>query len=199
MTSTSVAKSPVIGVLALQGDFAAHGRMLEQLSVAWRPVRLPRDLEGLSGLILPGGESTTMLKGIADAHLEPALFQAAERKLPVLATCAGAILLARDVDHPKQKSFGWVDIDVHRNGYGRQVSSFIATEPVLDLGDPPLEMVFIRAPLVTRTGPSVRVLARHQGHAVLMRQESQYLVTTFHPELTSDLRVHRHFYSMVKP
>lgn len=182
---------------AIQGDFAAHERLLERLGVSWCEVRRPEQLDEISGLILPGGESTTMLKFLFDEGFIEPLNRFAQRGGAIFGTCAGAILLALDVSNPTQPSLGLVDLSIQRNAYGRQVDSFIDTTLSPALGPPPLEMVFIRAPIITRTGAAVEVLARHQGQPVLVRQ-GQYLVATFHPELTSDTRVHQLFLSLVK-
>ncbi|RMG48612.1 MAG: pyridoxal 5'-phosphate synthase glutaminase subunit PdxT [Acidobacteria bacterium] len=184
----------MIGVLAIQGDFAAHGRVLERLGVRWCEVRYPAQLDELSGLIIPGGESTTMLKFLFDEGFIDPLKQYARRGA-LLGTCAGAILLAREVTNPPQPSLNLVDIAVKRNAYGRQVDSFIDTTMSPVLGPPPLEMVFIRAPIITHVGSGVEVLAEHRGHPVLVQQGSR-LIATFHPELTSDTRVHELFLTL---
>ncbi len=190
-----------IGILAMQGDFQAHGKALDRLGTAWRFVKKPSELNGLSGLILPGGESTTFLKFLQ----EEALFEPIRRfagSRPVFGTCAGAILLAEKVENPSQDSLGLLHVTVRRNGYGRQLSSSVQTveaEPELQTGPEagkPLEAVLIRAPVILRAAPQVRVLARLHGQAVLVR-EGSVLAGTFHPELTSDSRVHRYFCGMV--
>ena len=185
-----------IGVLSLQGDFAQHARMLERLGVPAVEVRTAAALDETAGLIIPGGESTTMVKFIREEGLEPALRAfAADR--PVYGTCAGAILLARVVVGSDQFSLGLIDIGVRRNAYGRQVDSFIETNPSA-LPGPPLEMVFIRAPVIERVGPDVEVLARSQDRPVLVRA-GRILAGTFHPELTEDPRVHEYFVAMAAP
>ncbi len=186
---------PVIGVLALQGAYEAHARALTSAGAQPRLVRRPSDLDGLDGLIIPGGESTTFLK-----HLERDGFfdvlKAFVQAKPTFGTCAGAILLAKDVQHPAQPSLGAIDMTVERNAYGRQIDSSIMTVPtVLPGGD--LEMVFIRAPRISATGPGVEVLARRDGYPVLVRQD-HLLAATFHPELTEDHRVHRLFVEAVE-
>lgn len=190
-----------IGVLALQGDFAAHRKALARCGeVAGEPVesvevRKPEELADLDGLIVPGGESTTLLKLMTDSGFGPAIetFHAAGR--PIFGTCAGLILLARDVDHPRQASLGLIDVGVERNAYGRQRESFEASG-VAALDRPrSLEMVFIRAPRIRRVGPDVEVLARH-GDEPVMAREGRVLVATFHPELTDDPTVHRYFCEM---
>ena len=191
-----------IGVLALQGDYEAHQRALQELGVASRQVRAARDLAGLDGLILPGGESTTILKLLAEEEgLEASLRSFAEEK-PVFGTCAGAILMAHDVSSPAQRSFDLLDIDVERNAYGRQLDSFIGKiepEPEFEQRTAPgaLEAVFIRAPIIRRVGPEVTVLARSAGHPALVEQ-GRLLAAAFHPELTKDRRVHQLFLAKVR-
>jgi len=181
-----------LGVLALQGDYVEHQRMLERLGRSSRQIRKASELEGIRALILPGGESTTMLKFIQEEELIEPLRAFYEAGGTFYGTCAGAILLARSVTKPTQASLGFMDIDVERNGYGRQIDSHESFEPCPELGDEPLPMVFIRAPVISRTGAEVRTLAKHRGEAVLMR-EGRILVSTFHPELSTDTRVHRYF------
>lgn len=186
---------PRIGVLAIQGNFAAHAEALTECGADPLEVRKPEQLAGLDGLILPGGESTTMLKFL-EKH---GFFEALETycaKHPVFGTCAGAILLAREVHHPAQRSLGVLDAVVERNAYGRQIDSAILHADT-SLPGGPLEMVFIRAPRITATGPSVEVLARRDGFATLVR-EGRVMAATFHPELSSDRRVHRAFVETVR-
>ncbi len=181
------------GILALQGDFEAHGRTLARLGAEPVFVRTAAELDAVDGLIIPGGESTTMLKLLRLEDLLEPLREFGRRK-PIFGTCAGAILLATGVTHPEQESLALMDIDVDRNAYGRQIDSRVArlspeeefaarTEP----GD--LEAVFIRAPIIRRVGGAARVLARFLDDPVLVEQGS-HLVATFHPELTTDTRVH---------
>ena len=185
----------IIGVLAIQGDFAAHIRVLGHVGVDAVEIRRSSDLVSLDGLILPGGESTTMLKFIEDEGLNEPITDFARPGKPIFGTCAGAILLARDVYNPSQPSLGLIDIGVERNGYGRQVDSFVADiEPAIEGGL--LEAVFIRAPKIKRAGPDVEVLGSLNGEPVLVR-ERNILAATFHPELTEDTRVHRMFADMV--
>lgn len=188
------ARAPLIGVLALQGDFAAHAAALARLGARMRLVRAPADLEGLAGLVMPGGESTAMLRLMEGNGLEPALraFAAAH---PTFGTCAGVILLAREVLAPAQPSLGLLDVAVERNGYGRQLESFVGSVEAPALGGP-VEGVFIRAPRIRRAGPGVTVLGRLAGEPVLVEQ-GHLLAATFHPELTGDARVHRHFLGWV--
>ncbi len=187
-----------IGVLALQGDFGLHARALARCGVQAVEVRKPEALEEIDGLVIPGGESTTLLKLMGAWNFAPALekFHAAGR--PIFGTCAGCILLAREVDNPRQPSLGFIDLAVERNAYGRQRESFEARGPAL-LGPAPrpIEMVFIRAPRIRRIGPGVEVLARHEADPVLVRQGS-VLAGTFHPELTDDTAVHEYFCGMVR-
>jgi pyridoxal 5'-phosphate synthase pdxT subunit len=186
-----------IGILALQGDFDLHAKALARIGEASAEVRLPRELERVDGLVMPGGESTTLLKLLDTWEFVPALekFHAAGK--PIFGTCAGLILLAREVESPKQASLGLIDLTAERNAYGRQKESF-ETEGVADLGQGPrpLKMVFIRAPRIRRLGPAVTPLVMHRGECVMARQGS-VLVAAFHPELTDDETVHRYFASMV--
>jgi pyridoxal 5'-phosphate synthase pdxT subunit len=186
-------KQPTIGVLALQGDFAAHMRALERAGAHAVEVRSRDDLAELDGLIIPGGESTTMLKLLdAEQLFEP--LREFGRSKPVFGTCAGAILLAREVLHPPQASLELMDLTVERNGYGRQIDSRIASVRIEGEAQP-LEAVFIRAPIIRRVGPKGRILATYLGDPVLV-EEGIHLVATFHPELTGDPRVHRQFVNM---
>ena len=188
-----------IGVLALQGDFALHVRALRRCpDVEVAEIRKPEELEGLDGLVIPGGESTTLLKLMDEWQFVPALEQFHAAGKPIFGTCAGLILLARDVENPRQSSLGFIDVAVERNAYGRQRESFSATAEA-GLGGPPrpLEMVFIRAPRITRAGAAVTTLASHRDDPVMARQGS-ILVASFHPELTEDPSVHEYFCRMVR-
>jgi 5'-phosphate synthase pdxT subunit len=184
---------PRVGVLALQGAFGLHARVLADLGAEPTEVRTPADLAPVDALVLPGGESTTMSMLLESSGLFDALAKRLTDGLAVFGTCAGMILLARDVldGRPDQRSFGAVDLAVQRNGYGRQVDSFEADLDVAGL-DEPFRAVFIRAPLVTVAGADVEVLARHDGHPVLARQGA-VLVSSFHPELSGDGRLHARF------
>lgn len=184
-----------IGVLALQGAFEAHARTLQSLGVIAKLIRKPEELKGLDGLIIPGGESTTFLKFLERDGFLNAL-QSFVDATPTFGTCAGAILLAQEVHNPSQKSLAVLDITVERNAYGRQIDSRISTAPTSIPGGP-LEMVFIRAPRITRTGPMVETLASRDGYPVLVR-EGHLLAATFHPELGADTRVHQLFMEMVQ-
>jgi len=182
-----------IGILALQGDFEAHGAMLTRLNAPWELVTEAYQLEALTGLIIPGGESTTMLK-LLDPALRDGIVALHTRGGALYGTCAGTILLARTVLNPPQTSLGLLDIEVERNGYGRQMESSVlpGSDPRVD-GELVLEeMVFIRAPVIRSHGPAVRVLTRVDGQPVFVEQE-KVMVTTFHPELSTDSAVHRRF------
>jgi 5'-phosphate synthase pdxT subunit len=186
---SSAAKKKV-GVLALQGDFEAHGKALARAGAEPVEVRSAGDLQLLDGLVIPGGESSTMLKLLEVENLMEPLREFGRRR-PIFGTCAGAILLANEVLNPSQASLGLMDIGVERNAYGRQLESRIA-QLQAEGQDSDLEAVFIRAPIIRRVGEDVKVLARYQGDPVLVEQ-GRHMVATFHPELTSDSRVHRMF------
>jgi pyridoxal 5'-phosphate synthase pdxT subunit len=186
---------PRIGVLAIQGDFAAHADVLREVGAEPVLVRKAEQLEGLDGLVLPGGESTTFLNLLERGGLLAAL-QAFVLTKPSFGTCAGCILLAKEVTRPEQRSLGAMDITVERNAYGRQIDSAIWTEDT-KLPGGPLEMVYIRAPRITRAGEGVEVLAEREGFPVLVRQ-GKVLAATFHPELSADRRVHQLFVDVVK-
>jgi pyridoxal 5'-phosphate synthase pdxT subunit len=185
-----------VGVLALQGDFAAHGAALERAGGEPVFVRDAGQLDSIDGLVIPGGESTTMLKLLHyDGLMEP-LAQFGREK-PVFGTCAGAILLANQVTNPSQESLGLMDLEVERNGYGRQLDSRVTQldpEPEFEnrSGRGKIEAVFIRAPIIRRVGVKAKILARYQNDPVLVEQ-GRHLVATFHPELTTDSRVHALF------
>ena len=191
-TPSRVAR-PTVGVLALQGAFDAHCERLTELGVRASPIRTPHDLAGIDGLILPGGESTTMSHLLTTSGLFDVLKELIADGLPVFGTCAGLILLSTEVldGRPDQRSFDRLDITSRRNGYGRQLNSFEADLDVTGL-DGPFHAVFIRAPLVERLGADIDVLAEHEGVAVLMRERS-CTVAAFHPELTADTRLHEMF------
>jgi pyridoxal 5'-phosphate synthase pdxT subunit len=185
-----------VGILALQGDFEAHAKALERAGAEPVLVRTAEELKTIDGLVIPGGESTTMLKLINFMGLNEPLRRFAGEK-PIFGTCAGAILLAKEVCNPEQESFGALDLTVERNAYGRQIDSQVANiQPAVDFqqraGAGNMEAVFIRAPIIRRTGPGVRVLAQYEGDPVLVEQ-GRHLVATFHPELTQDSRVHKLF------
>ena len=186
-----------VGVLALQGDFEAHRRALERAGATGVEVRTTAELEDLDGLVLPGGETTTMLRLLADENLFEPLADFGRRR-PIFGTCAGAILLAREVTHPVQESLGLMDLRVERNSYGTQLESHVARlapeeEFARAAGPGEVEAVFIRAPRILRTGPGVAVYLRHRGDPVLVA-DGLHMAATFHPELSSDARVHRLFF-----
>jgi len=186
-----------IGVLALQGDFALHRQALNRSGVESAEVRKPTELQAVDGLIIPGGESTTLLKLVDAWEFVPALEKFHAEGKPIFGTCAGLIVLAREVLNPRQFSLGFIDVTTERNAYGRQKESFETHgEAALDGERRPLKMVFIRAPRIRRVGPTVTPLAAHQGECVLAR-EGSVLVATFHPELTDDPTVHGYFCRMV--
>ena len=185
-----------VGVLSLQGDFAAHGAALERAGAEPVYVREREQLGAIDGLVIPGGESTTMLKLLHQDGLMDALAEFGRHK-PVFGTCAGAILMAAEVSHPAQESLALMDIAVERNAYGRQVDSRVTVldpEPEFQKRTAPgkLEAVFIRAPVIRRVNGGGKVLARYAGDPVLVEQ-GRHLVATFHPELTADSRVHALF------
>ena len=180
-----------IGVLALQGDFDAHRKRLEELGAEVVLVKNPQQLDEIDGLVIPGGESGTFLKLLGSAGFEK--LKQFVRLKPTFGTCAGAILLAREVENPKQAGLGALDIDIRRNAYGRQIDSSIRQGL---LGTDPIEMVFIRAPKIERVGPAVEVLATEGNDPVVVRQ-GNVMAATFHPELSADTRVHRAFLDVV--
>lgn len=188
-------KSPLIGVLALQGAFDVHAKRLAELGAETRLVRKPEDLESLDGLVIPGGESSTFLYHLERAGFFDVLNEFVHTK-PVFGTCAGCILLACQVSNPPQRSFAALDIAVERNAYGRQNDSVILNAET-GLPGGPMEMVFIRAPRISRLGPGIEPLAFRNGDPVLIRS-GRILAATFHPELSEDRRVHQLFLDMVR-
>ncbi|MFZ0302575.1 MAG: pyridoxal 5'-phosphate synthase glutaminase subunit PdxT [Terracidiphilus sp.] len=192
---TSPESKARIGVLALQGDYAAHAAALEESGAIASEIRSADELEDIDGIILPGGESTTMLKFLERRNLFDSLEEFCRSK-PVFGTCAGAILLAREVLNPPQRSLGLLDAIIERNAYGRQIDSTII-EAETKLPGGPLEMVFIRAPRIVKIGPEVEVLASREGFPALVRQ-GKVMAATFHPELSSNRRVHQLFVGAVK-
>lgn len=181
-----------IGVLAIQGDFDAHRKRLEQLGVEVRLVRKPEQLDDIDGLVIPGGESGAFLKILGEQGLSK--LKEFVRRKPTFGTCAGAIMLAREVTNPDQPGLGALDIRIRRNAYGRQIDSSIRTGK---LGDSPLEMIFIRAPKIERVGPQVEVLATERKDPVVVR-EGRAMAATFHPELSDDTRIHQAFLALVR-
>jgi 5'-phosphate synthase pdxT subunit len=189
----------IIGVLALQGDFDAHRRRLEELGAEVVLVKKPEQLDAIDGLVIPGGESGTFLKLLGEEGFEK--LKRFVRVKPTLGTCAGAILLATEVENPKQAGLGAIDIGIRRNAYGRQLESSIREGRFLSAvdgksADSPLEMVFIRAPKIERVGPSVEIIATEGIDPVAVRQ-GRVMAATFHPELSDDTRVHRAFLDLV--
>jgi 5'-phosphate synthase pdxT subunit len=187
--------TPKIGILAIQGDFAAHAAMLQSLGAETKEVRTVADLEECDGLILPGGESTTQLQFLQEEGLAEAIKKFAGEKQPVFGTCAGAILLATHVKNPAQDSLALLDMTVLRNAYGRQLASEVSSGHS-KLKSEPMEMVFIRAPIIENVGPGVEILAEFAGKPALV-QKGNVMAATFHPELTGDSTVHRHFLDLI--
>ncbi len=191
--------APIIGVLALQGDFDAHRQRLEELGATVVLVKKPEQLDEIDGLVIPGGESGTFLKLLGETGFEK-LKQFVHAK-PTFGTCAGAILLAKEVENPSQAGLGALDIGIRRNAYGRQIDSSIREGQLLqgNAGNSPIEMVFIRAPKISRVGPGVEVLATEgdSKDPVAVRQGS-VMAATFHPELSDDTRVHQVFLDLVR-
>jgi pyridoxal 5'-phosphate synthase pdxT subunit len=185
-----------IGVLALQGAFAEHMRALQSLGAETREVRLPEHLKGLDGLVIPGGESTTISLLMDSYGLRQPIREMAERGGAIWGTCAGMIMLAKGVEDERVRSLELMNLSVIRNAFGRQVDSFEADLPVPSLGNPPFRAIFIRAPIVGSTGESVQVLARLPDGRVVAAREGRLLATAFHPELTGDARFHRLFLEM---
>lgn len=185
-----------IGVLALQGAFIEHEKMLQSLGVETWEVRLPEQLDDLDGLIIPGGESTVIGKLATAFKLIDPLREFAQTK-PTWGTCAGMIFLARDIGIDRQPILGVMDITVNRNAFGRQIDSFEADLPIQALGDEPFHAVFIRAPLVTGVGDGVDVLAQLSDDRIVAVQQGHLLATAFHPELTGDTRLHQHFVDLI--
>ncbi|MFE6459740.1 pyridoxal 5'-phosphate synthase glutaminase subunit PdxT [Streptomyces cinereoruber] len=194
-----MSSTPVIGVLALQGDVREHLIALAAADAVARPVRRPEELAEVDGLVVPGGESTTISKLAALFGLMEPLRERIATGLPVYGTCAGLIMLADKILDPRsgQETFGGIDMIVRRNAFGRQNESFEAGVTVAGIEDGPVEGVFIRAPWVESVGADVEVLAEHEGHVVAVRQ-GRALATSFHPELTGDHRIHALFVDMVR-
>lgn len=190
--------TPAVGVLALQGAFAKHIEMLKNLNVNAKEVRYPHDLIDCDGLIIPGGESTTIMRQINYIGLEEPLRDFAEKK-PVFGTCAGLILMSKEILHDKMKPFGWLDVIVERNAFGRQADSF-RTDIELLFNVPKhrtFSALFIRAPRIRDIGSGVKVLAKYEDEPILIEQ-GHHLGATFHPELTEDVLIHAHFLKLVE-
>ena len=185
-----------IGVLALQGDFAEHAAIIRRLGAETREVRLPADLDSLDGLIIPGGESTTITRLMAMyGLLQPLRDFAAEQ--PVWGTCAGMIVMARHATDLDREGLNIIDIEVERNAFGRQVDSFETDIPFDEIAGAPVHAIFIRAPLIQQVGEGVKVLAKLEDGRIVAARQGRTLVTSFHPELTSDTRVHQYFLELV--
>lgn len=187
-----------VGVLALQGAFVEHAKMLRSLGAEVVEVRLPADLEGLDALIIPGGESTTIGKLATDYGLIEPLRAFAKEK-PTWGTCAGMIFLAKDIGHDRQPLLGLMDLTVNRNAFGRQIDSFEARLDIKGLEGGPFPTVFIRAPTATAAGDDVEVLAKLDDEHIVAARQGHLFATAFHPELTGDSRLHAYFLSLVKP
>ena len=185
------------GVLASQGAFAEHIAVLKKLGVEAIPVRLPRQLAGLDGLIIPGGESTTISKLMKDYNLVSAIKKLADEGKPIFGTCAGMILLAKKIPGSTVEPLGLMDISVRRNAFGRQNESFETDIDIPVLGDEPFHAVFIRAPQIENINSTTKVLARLDDGTAVAARQGQLLVSAFHPELTDDLRFHRYFLEMI--
>ena len=186
-----------IGVLASQGAFIEHIAILNRLGVKAVPVRLPRELAGLDGLIIPGGESTTISKLMTDYNLVNEVKRLAENGLPVFGTCAGMILLASEIPDSTVEPLGVISITVRRNAFGRQNESFETDLPIPSLGEEPFPAVFIRAPVIESSNSNVEILARLENGTAVAAKQDRILVTAFHPELTADRRLHRYFLDIV--
>jgi 5'-phosphate synthase pdxT subunit len=195
VTSPASVTIPRIGVLAIQGDFDAHATALRESGAEPVLVRKPEELATVEGLIIPGGESTTFLKFLERDGFLGALEEFVRTK-PTFGTCAGCILLAKEVTHPTQQSLGVLDVTVERNAYGRQIDSVIEMASTALEGGP-MEFVYIRAPRIVKTGPGVEILAEREGFPVLVEQ-NHIMAATFHPELSSDRRIHQRFVDLVR-
>ena len=182
-----------IGVLALQGDFIEHVSMLRKLSVEASPIRLQKQLQGLDGLVIPGGESTTIVKLMEIYNLTEAIQGLILDGLPVLGTCAGMILLSKSTTQLNLETIGAINIEVKRNAFGRQINSFETDISIPALGEEPFRAIFIRAPIITRAGTEVEILARLEDGTSVAARQGKVLVCAFHPELTDDTRFHKYF------
>ena len=189
-----------IGVLALQGAFIEHISVIQQLGVEASPVRLPNELGSLDGLIIPGGESTTILNLMQSFNFIQPLKELAQAGLPILGTCAGMVCLAKKVSNSinsSMETLAVMDMEVRRNAFGRQIDSFETELPVPALGDEPFAAIFIRAPIIERTGPQVEILAKLSNDIAVAARQGKLVVSAFHPELSHDLRFHRYFLKIV--
>jgi 5'-phosphate synthase pdxT subunit len=197
-SSSRQARTITIGVLALQGDFLEHIQTLQRLGIKTQEVRLPKDLETIDGLIMPGGESTTMANLLDVFKLREPLIQKITQGMPVWGTCAGMILLASKLQQDRPAPLCLMDIEVNRNAFGRQLESFSENLTIKQLGTNPLHATFIRAPIITRAGSHVAVLAKLSDGRIVAAQQNNMLATAFHPELTEDTRLHEYFINLVK-
>jgi len=195
--STGGTRAKKIGVLAQQGDFSEHIALLRRLDVEAFPVRLAKELEGLDGLVIPGGESSTMGKLMKEYDLTEPVRGLAKEGFPILGTCAGMILLAKRVSGLNLEPLGAMDIEVRRNAFGRQVDSFETDLEIPVIGEPPFRGVFIRAPFIERAGDGVEILARLPNGMGVAARQGNMVALAFHPELTNDLRLHAYFLSIV--
>ena len=186
-----------VGVLALQGTFIEHIGSLQQLDVEAPPIRLPRELDTLDGLIIPGGESTTMVKLMGSFGLIQPIREMARDGLPIWGTCAGMILLAKSVSNYQMETLGLMDVKIRRNAFGSQIDSFEADLDVPLVGEEPFHAIFIRAPVIEEAKPSVKILSRLPDSTIVAIRQNRLLACAFHPEFTDDLRFHKYFLNMV--
>jgi 5'-phosphate synthase pdxT subunit len=191
-------KNTTIGVLALQGDFLEHLQVLKGLGITVQEIRLPQDLETIDGLILPGGESTTIANLLDVFDLRKPLIKRINEGLPVWGTCSGMILLAKKLVQDRPKPLGLMDIEVDRNAFGRQIDSFTIPLTIKQLGDTPFKATFIRAPKITKSGQGVLIISKLNDGTIIAARQNNILVTSFHPELTSDVRLHEYFLTMLQ-
>ncbi len=189
--------NPLVGVLALQGDVVEHIAALEHAGASAIPVKTPADLARVDGLVIPGGESTTVMKLLARFGLGEPIVERVHKGMPLWGTCMGMIVAAHDVEGLSQPTLDLIDITVRRNAFGRQNDSAEVALPIAVLGEQPFPAIFIRAPWIARVGPNVELLAQRDGHGVMVRSKN-VLGTSFHPELTKDTRVHAYFLKMVR-
>lgn len=188
-----------IGVLALQGDFLEHVLSLQRLGINAIEVRLPKDLAKINGLIMPGGESTTMANLLDTFKMREPLIKKIKEGTPVWGTCAGMILLSKKIVQDRPIPLGVMDIEVNRNAFGRQVESFSTMLNIKQLGNKPIHATFIRAPWIVNHGPEVEILAKLPDETIVAARQRNMLATSFHPELTGDTRIHEYFIKMIKP
>jgi len=186
-----------IGILALQGDFIEHIKVIQKLGAQTVSVRQPEQLEGLDGLIIPGGESTTILKLMHSYNLFQSIKELAESNLPIMGTCAGMVLLAKKVSNPDMNTLSLMDIEVRRNAFGRQLDSFETKIAIPLLGDELFPAVFIRAPLIEKAGADVDIIGRLPDNSIVATRQGNILALSFHPELSDDSRIHRYFIDLI--